>query len=96
MRLAIRNLLVKPTVLSPMLAGVLNVVYLTVGAALLAVCQVVLHAVNVGGVPQVSWQELVGAAVLAAAGALVNYLHSFFPSPSPNPQPAAVPPAPQG
>lgn len=83
MRLAMRSLLMKPTIMSPLLSGVLNVVYLTVGAALLAVCQIVAHAANVGGIPQVSWQELVGAAVLAAASALVSYLHTLFPAPQP-------------
>lgn len=81
-----------PEDVSPIEHTLLGGVYVVIVAVLLAVCQVVLHAISVGGVPQVGWQEIAGAAVLAAASALTAYLHTLIPLPAPTPTPA--PPAP--
>lgn len=58
-----------------------------VTAALLGVCQAVLSAANVGGVPNLSWRELLGAAIIAGSSALVAFLHTLVPAPVPPAQP---------
>ena len=87
MRLLLRRALAKPVALTPFEATALHGVYFVLAAAAVAACQAILHATVVSGIPQVSWQEVLGAAAVAASTALVSYLHSLFPDPAPQPNP---------